>query len=39
MDIKRIYMDAEALLHGRFKLSSGNHSEYNLQSAKVLEAP
>jgi orotate phosphoribosyltransferase len=39
MDIKRIYMDAEALLHGHFKLSSGNHSEYYLQSAKVLEDP
>jgi len=32
-------MDAEALLHGHFKLSSGNHSEYYLQSAKVLEDP
>ncbi|WP_345992936.1 orotate phosphoribosyltransferase [Sulfurimonas sp. HSL-1716] len=39
MDIKQIYMDANALLHGHFKLSSGNHSEYYLQSAKVLEDP
>ena len=39
MDIKKIYMDAGALLHGHFKLSSGNHSEYYLQSAKVLEDP
>ncbi|BDY13097.1 orotate phosphoribosyltransferase [Hydrogenimonas cancrithermarum] len=39
MDIKQIYMDADALLHGHFKLSSGNHSEYYLQSAKVLEDP
>jgi len=39
VDIKQIYMDAEALLHGHFKLSSGNHSEYYLQSAKVLEDP
>ncbi len=39
MDIKKIYMDADALLHGHFKLSSGNHSEYYLQSAKVLEDP
>ena len=39
MDIKKIYMDANALLHGHFKLSSGNHSEYYLQSAKVLEDP
>lgn len=39
MDIKKIYMDANALLQGHFKLSSGNHSEYYLQSAKVLEDP
>ncbi len=32
-------MDADALLHGHFLLSSGNHSEYYLQSAKVLEDP
>ena len=39
MDIKKIYMDADALLEGHFKLSSGNHSQYYLQSAKVLEDP
>jgi len=39
MDIKKIYMDANALLEGHFKLSSGNHSQYYLQSAKVLEDP
>jgi orotate phosphoribosyltransferase len=39
MDIKKIYMDANALLQGHFKLSSGNHSEFYLQSAKVLEDP
>ncbi|MBN2815407.1 MAG: orotate phosphoribosyltransferase [Campylobacterales bacterium] len=39
MDIKKIYMGADALLKGHFKLSSGNHSEYYLQSAKVLEDP
>jgi len=39
MDIKKIYMDADALLEGHFKLSSGNHSQYYLQSAKVLENP
>ncbi|NPA30339.1 MAG: orotate phosphoribosyltransferase [Epsilonproteobacteria bacterium] len=39
MNVKKIYMDADALLHGHFKLSSGNHSEYYLQSAKVLEDP
>jgi orotate phosphoribosyltransferase len=39
MNIKQIYMDADALLEGHFKLSSGNHSQYYLQSAKVLEDP
>ncbi|KIM12731.1 MAG: orotate phosphoribosyltransferase [Sulfuricurvum sp. PC08-66] len=39
MDIKAIYMHAHALLEGHFKLSSGNHSQYYLQSAKVLEDP
>jgi orotate phosphoribosyltransferase len=32
-------MDADALLEGHFKLSSGNHSQFYLQSAKVLENP
>lgn len=39
MDVKKTYMDADALLEGHFKLSSGNHSHYYLQSAKVLENP
>ena len=39
MDIKKIYMDVDALLEGHFKLSSGNHSQFYLQSAKVLEDP
>jgi orotate phosphoribosyltransferase len=39
MDVKAIYMNANALLEGHFKLSSGNHSEHYLQSAKVLEDP
>ena len=39
MDIKKIYEDANALLEGHFKLSSGNHSQFYLQSAKVLEDP
>lgn len=39
MDVKKIYMDADALLEGHFKLSSGNHSGFYLQSAKVLEDP
>lgn len=39
MNVKQIYMDSNALLQGHFKLSSGNHSQYYLQSAKVLEDP
>lgn len=39
MNIKQIYLDADAMLEGHFKLSSGNHSHYYLQSAKVLEDP
>ncbi len=39
MNVQQIYMDASAMLEGHFKLSSGNHSQYYLQSAKVLEDP
>lgn len=39
MDIKQYYLNANALLEGHFLLSSGNHSNYYLQSAKVLENP
>jgi len=39
MDIEKIYKEAEALLEGHFILSSGNHSNRYLQSAKVLEDP
>ncbi|WP_104753638.1 orotate phosphoribosyltransferase [Helicobacter salomonis] len=39
MDILRIYQDCGALLEGHFLLSSGNHSNFYLQSAKVLEQP
>ncbi len=39
MDIEKIYRDANALLEGHFILSSGNHSNRYLQSAKVLEKP
>ena len=34
MNIEQIYKDANALLEGHFKLSSGNHSQFYLQSAK-----
>jgi orotate phosphoribosyltransferase len=39
MNIKKIYEENQALLKGHFKLSSGKHSEYYLQSARVLENP
>lgn len=39
MNVEQIYKDAQALLEGHFKLSSGNHSQFYLQSAKVLEDP
>lgn len=39
MNVEKIYKDSSALLEGHFKLSSGNHSQYYLQSAKVLEDP
>jgi len=35
----QIYKKANALLEGHFLLSSGKHSKYYLQSAKVLEYP
>ena len=39
MNVEGIYKEAEALLEGHFILSSGNHSNRYLQSAKVLEDP
>ena len=39
MNVEQIYKDAGALLEGHFVLSSGNHSNRYLQSAKVLEDP
>ncbi|TLD97826.1 orotate phosphoribosyltransferase [Helicobacter jaachi] len=39
LDVKKCYMDANALLKGHFLLSSGNHSDHYLQSARVLENP
>lgn len=39
MNIEKIYKDSNALLEGHFLLSSGNHSNFYLQSAKVLEDP
>lgn len=39
MNIEQAYRDSRALLEGHFILSSGNHSNRYLQSAKVLEDP
>jgi len=39
VNIEKIYRDCGAYLRGHFLLSSGNHSEFYLQSAKVLEDP
>ncbi|WP_298101593.1 orotate phosphoribosyltransferase [uncultured Campylobacter sp.] len=39
MNIEKIYRDCGAYLQGHFLLSSGNHSQFYLQSAKVLENP
>ena len=39
MNVEEIYKNSQALLEGHFKLSSGNHSKFYLQSAKVLEDP
>ena len=39
MNLEQIYRGAGAYLQGHFLLSSGNHSEFYLQSAKVLEDP
>lgn len=38
-EVERAYREAGALLEGHFLLSSGNHSRFYLQSAKVLENP
>lgn len=38
-DILEIYKSSGALLEGHFLLSSGNHSDTYLQSARVLERP
>jgi len=39
MNLEKIYRDANAYLEGHFLLSSGKHSQFYLQSAKVLEDP
>jgi orotate phosphoribosyltransferase len=39
MDLEKVYRDSGAFLEGHFLLSSGKHSKYYLQSAKVLEDP
>lgn len=39
MNLETIYKGCKAYLQGHFLLSSGKHSEFYLQSAKVLEDP
>jgi len=39
MNLEKIYRDSNAYLEGHFLLSSGKHSQFYLQSAKVLENP
>ena len=39
MNLESVYKEAGAYLEGHFLLSSGNHSQFYLQSAKVLENP
>ncbi|WP_291950198.1 orotate phosphoribosyltransferase [Campylobacter sp.] len=39
MNLEKIYKECGAYLQGHFLLSSGKHSEFYLQSAKVLENP
>jgi len=39
VNLENIYRDANAYLEGHFLLSSGKHSQFYLQSAKVLENP
>jgi orotate phosphoribosyltransferase len=38
-EIKKIFVEKEALLEGHFKLTSGRHSAHYLQCAKVLQYP
>lgn len=39
MNLEQIYKECGAFLEGHFLLSSGKHSGFYLQSAKVLESP
>ncbi|TKX30738.1 orotate phosphoribosyltransferase [Campylobacter aviculae] len=39
MNLEEVYKDCKAYLEGHFLLSSGKHSQFYLQSAKVLEDP
>ncbi|TKX29157.1 orotate phosphoribosyltransferase [Campylobacter estrildidarum] len=39
MNLEEVYKDCKAYLEGHFLLSSGKHSQFYLQSAKVLENP
>ena len=39
MNLESVYKEAGAYLEGHFLLSSGNHAQFYLQSAKILEDP
>jgi orotate phosphoribosyltransferase len=39
LDIKNMFLESKALLEGHFVLSSGLHSSFYMQSAKVLQNP
>ena len=39
MNLESVYKEAGAYLEGHFLLSSGNHSQFYLQIAKILEDP
>jgi orotate phosphoribosyltransferase len=39
VEVRKILEESRALMSGHFKLSSGRHSEYYMQCAKVLQFP
>ncbi len=38
-EIKKIFLDTEALFEGHFQLTSGRHSDHYMQCARVLQHP
>ncbi len=39
LEIKKIFVDTEALFEGHFQLTSGRHSDHYMQCARVLQYP